>query len=416
MSAGTASTNVEPNAKAGDEEKPAAAAPAKKAPPRRAIFLGLAAVAVAVGGYWYVSHIGHEKTDDAQVDGDVVGVNARTQGIVAKVNFSDNQKVKAGDVLVELDDTPARARLAQVEANLLVAQATAAGAEADERLAQTNAVGNKTAAQAGVSGAAGNASATKEQIAEAEAQVVSAQANADRAETDFQRTDALFKSGSIPQATLDQARATRDTTQAALSQAKAHVLAVRGAQQQALSRVQEATARLTQASDVDAVVAQAHARADAARAQVAVAKAQRDLALIDLSYTKILAPQDGVVSKRTVSVGGMVSLGQAVAQLVSSSSPWVTANFKETQVAKMKPGQPVEVSVDAFGGMHLKGEVESFAGAAGNRFALIPADNASGNFTKVVQRVSVRIKLVDVPKDVELRPGMNVDVDVTTKE
>jgi membrane fusion protein (multidrug efflux system) len=410
MSAGTATTTVDPKV----EET--AVAPPKKAPPRRAIFIGLASVAVAIGAYWYVSHIGHEKTDDAQVDGDVVGVNARMTGIVAKVNFTDNQKVKAGDVLVELDDTPARARLAQTEAALLVAQASAAGAEADEKLAQTNAVGNKTAAQAGVAGAAGNASTTKEQIAEAEAQVVSAQATADRAETEFARTDALFKSGSIPQATLDQARATRDTSVAALNQAKAHVLAVRGAQQSALSRVQEATARLTQASDVDDVVAQAHARADGARAQVAVAKAQRDLALIDLSYTKIVAPQDGVVSKRTVAVGGMVSSGQAIAQLVSASTPWVTANFKETQVAKMKPGQPVDLSIDAYGGMHVKGEVESFAGAAGDRFALIPADNASGNFTKVVQRVPVRIKLVDPPKDVELRPGMNVEVDVTTKE
>ncbi len=400
------------------ESTPAEVAPApvKKAPPRRAIFLVLAALAVAAGGYWWVSHIGHEKTDDAQIDGDVVGVSSRMSGIVAKVAFTDNQRVKAGDVLVELDPTSASAKLAQAEAALLVAQASAAGAEADERLAQTNAVGNKSAAAAGVAGAAGGASATKEQIAEAEAQVVSAQANADRAETDFARTDALFKSGSIPQATLDQARSTRDTAIAALSQAKAHVLAVRGAQQQALSRVQEATARLTQASDVDAVVAQAKARADAARAQVAVAKAARDLALIDLSYTKILAPQDGVVSKRTVSVGGMVSAGQAVAQLVASTPPWVTANFKETQVAKMHPGQAVDVTVDAYGGMHVRGEVESFSGAAGNRFALIPADNASGNFTKVVQRVSVRIKLVDPPKDVELRPGMNVDVDVSTKD
>ena len=388
---------------------------AKKAPPRRAIFIGLAAVVLAVGGYWYVSRIGHEKTDDAQVDGDVVGVSARIGGIVTKVAFTDNQKVKAGDVLVELDDSAPKAKLAQTEAALLVAQASAAGAEADERLASTNAVGNKNAAQASLLGAAGGASATKEQIAEAEAQVASAQANFDRAKTDYDRAETLFKTQSIPQATFDAAKSSRDSAQAALNQAKAHVAAVKGAEQQALSRVQEASARLTQASAVDVVEAQAHARADAARAQVAVAKAARDMAALELSWTKIVAPQDGVVSKRTVSVGGMVSTGQAVAQLVASSNPWITANFKETQVAKMHPGQPVEVDVDAYG-RKLHGEVESFAGAAGNRFALLPADNASGNFTKVVQRVPVRIKLVDVPKDVELRPGMNVEVDVTTKE
>lgn len=397
------------------DEAVAPAAPAKKAPPRRAIFGVLAAIAIGAGGYWYVSHIGHEKTDDAQIDGDVVGVAARASGIVTKVSFVDNQKVKAGDPLVEIDDSQAKAKLAQAEATLLVAQATAAGAEADERLASTNAVGNKSAAQATLAGAAGGASATKEQIAEAEAQVASAQSNLDRTQTDLTRAEALFKTASIPQANLDQARSAHEGAQAGLNQAKAHVLAVRGSQQQALSRIQEANARLTQASDVDAVIAQARARADAARAQVAVAKASRDVAALELSWTRIVAPRDGTISKRTVAVGGMVANGQAVAQLVSSSSVWVTANFKETQLAKLRPGQPVDLSVDAYG-IHLKGEVESFAGAAGNRFALMPADNASGNFTKVVQRVSVRIKIVDPPKDVELRPGMNVDADVSTKE
>jgi len=384
--------------------------------PRRFIFLGLAGAVVLAGAFWFVSRLGHETTDDAQVDGDVVSVPARTGGIVTKVFFTDNQLVKANEPLAELDGELPKARLLQAEANLAVAKAAADAADAEARLAETNAKGNKTVAQATLAGAASGATATKEQVAEAEAQVVSAQANYDRAKSEFDRAKALFDSKSIPQAQMDQARAAHDTAQAALGQSKAHLEVVRASTSQAYSRIQEASARVEQTRDVDVVVAQARAKADGAHAQVAVASATRDLAALDVAYTHIVAPQDGVVSKRAIAVGQQVSPGQPIVQLVPTAVPWITANFKETQVAKMHVGQPVEVSVDAFPGRVFHGEIDSFAGAAGNKFSLLPADNASGNFTKVVQRMPVRVKLNDAPKDVSLRPGMNAEVDVDIRK
>jgi membrane fusion protein (multidrug efflux system) len=161
-------------------------------------------------------------------------------------------------------------------------------------------------------------------------------------------------------------------------------------------------------------VRQAHAQAEAAKADVKVAVAMRDLAALNLSYAKIVAPQDGVISKKSINVGQQLGAGQAVGQLVTDAR-WVTANFKETQVEHMRVGQPAQISVDALSGDDLRGEVESMSSGTGSRFTLLPPDNASGNFTKVVQRVPVRIKLIDVPKTVVLRTGMNVDATVDTR-
>jgi membrane fusion protein (multidrug efflux system) len=180
--------------------------------------------------------------------------------------------------------------------------------------------------------------------------------------------------------------------------------------------VQEASARAEQAGEVDVLIAQARARAATAHAQVAVAQAARDLAALELSYTKIVAPQDGVVSKKTASVGQMLAAGQGIVQLVPTRELWVTANFKETQITKMRAGQPAKVEVDAFPGVGLHGEVESFSAATGARFSLLPPDNASGNFTKVVQRVPVRVKLRDLPQGVALRPGMSVELTIDTRK
>jgi membrane fusion protein (multidrug efflux system) len=181
-----------------------------------------------------------------------------------------------------------------------------------------------------------------------------------------------------------------------------------------VSRVQEANARLQQSSNVDALIEQARSRARTARAQVAVSQAARDLAALELSYTRILAPQDGYVSKKTVAVGQMLSPGQGIVQLVPVHNLWVTGNFKETQIRRMKVGQPTHITIDAFPGLTLEGEVDSFSAATGSRFTLLPPDNASGNYTKVVQRVPVRIHLKDVPATVALLPGMSADVAVDT--
>jgi membrane fusion protein (multidrug efflux system) len=220
----------------------------------------------------------------------------------------------------------------------------------------------------------------------------------------------------MAQAQLDQAQTAYDAASAALDSAKARLASQKANTSQAQSRIQEANARVTQTSNVDAIVDQARSRARMARAQVMVSQAARDLAALDLSYTQITAPQDGVVSKKTIAVGQMVQPGQGIAQLVPTRDLWITGNFKETQLQKMHTGQPAHLTVDAFEGMTLHGEVESFSAATGARFSLLPPDNATGNYTKVVQRVPVRIKLKDVPASVALRPGMSVDLVVDTNK
>ncbi|XXX73009.1 HlyD family secretion protein [Sorangium sp. So ce134] len=386
----------------------------KTGKPSKAVGITAAALALAVaaGAGWYVAHRGLETTDDAQIDAEVVSVPARASGVVVKVHFAENQAVKAGDVLAELDADPARARLAQAEATLSAARASADAADADERIAETNARSNKSVAEASLHGAASSASASKQQIAEGEAHVASATATLEQATLERDRAKRLVETGALAQAQFDQLQAAVDVAGASLEQAKAHLAALKATTTQAWSRVEEANARVQQASNVDALIAQARARARVAHAQVETAQAARDLAALELSYTRIVAPQDGTVSKKTLSVGQMVSPGQAVGMLVPARQVWVTGNFKETQLARMHVGQPARVSVDAYPGVTVEGEVESFSAATGARFSLLPPDNATGNFTKVVQRVPVRIRLHDAPPDLALRPGMSVELTV----
>jgi membrane fusion protein (multidrug efflux system) len=376
----------------------------------------LGVAAASVGGWYYASHRGLESTDDAQIDADVVSVPTRTSGVVTKVAFADNQLVHAGDVLAELDAEPAKARLAQADASLESARATADAADADARVAETNARGNKSVAEASLQGASNSVNASHGQITEGEALVASAEATLRKATLDLDRTKKLVDVGSIASAQLESAQASYDTARAALAQAKAHVAALRSSTAQAVSRVQEANAKLQQSSNVDVLIEQARARARTAHAQVATLQAARDLAALDLAYTRIVAPQEGVVSKKTIAVGQMVQPGQAIVQLVPAQAVWVTGNFKETQLTKMRAGQTARVHVDAYPGLTVTGEVESFSAATGARFSLLPPDNATGNFTKVVQRVPVRVRLADLPEGVVLRPGMSVDLTVDTRK
>lgn len=405
---------------AANEERTASAESADVAPAppskKRAIVLGVLGTVLLGGGAWWLAHRGFESTDDAQVDAEVVALAPRIGGVVAKVAFGENQAVKAGQVLAELDDAPVKARLAQAEANLEVAIANAAAADAETRLTDTSARANRTVASASLQAASAGAMSSRDQIAEAEARVASAQSALTQATNDRDRTTKLVQSGALSQAQLDQVRTEFDTATAALAQAKAHLGSLRANATEAASHVQEASAKADQARQVDVVVAQSLARAKAAHAQVDQLRAARDLAALDVTYTKIIAPSDGVVSKKNVSVGQTVGAGTPIVQLVPAQAAWITANFKETQIGKMHAGQPAEIAVDAFPGVTLHGEVESFSAATGAKFALLPPDNASGNFTKVVQRVPVRVKIVDLPPSTALRPGMNADVTVDTRK
>jgi membrane fusion protein (multidrug efflux system) len=381
---------------------------------KRWIGIGAAALAMAGAGVWYSFTVGRESTDDAQVDGEIVSVPAKAGGTVAHIYFVENQAVKAGDVLATLDDEGPRARLAQAEAQLASAHAQAEAADADERVAVTNAKGNKAAAQASFSATAADASATTRQVNEADAARASAEASLHQAQLDHERNLKLFQDGAISKAAFDQSETTLTVARSNVDAARARLDVLRSSIASASGRTAEASARAQMVSDVDSFVAQARARALAAHAQVATAQAAWDLAALDLSYTRIVAPHDGTVSKKTIGEGQAVSVGQPVVQLVTPGV-WITANFKETQIERMRTGEPVTIHVDAFSSHDVGGEVESLSGATGSRFTLLPPDNASGNYTKVVQRLPVRIRVTDVPDGVDLRPGLSVTATVRTR-
>jgi len=410
MSAATAEAPETPG------EAPEAVAGKAARPKPRAAVIGLLALAVAAGGGWWFAHRGFETTDDAQIDADVVPVPSRTSGAIVAVHFSDNQVVKAGDLLVELDPAPAKARLAQAEAELVAATAAADAADATATLAEANAKGQKAIAAASLTGASVAVVATSDQIAEAKANLVATKAARDKAKLELERTKTLVQSGAVPGAQLESAQAAYDTAEAQVTQAEARVTTIKANTSQAQAKVVEASAKLGQVDTVDAQIAEAKAKAAATRARVATASAARDLSALELSYTSIRAPRAGIASKRTVALGQMVGAGQTIVSLVPTDAIWITANFKETQLAHMHVGQPVTFSVDAYGGRELHGSIESFSGATGAKFALLPPDNATGNFTKVVQRVPVRVKITESVADLVLRPGMSVELSVDTRK
>jgi membrane fusion protein (multidrug efflux system) len=382
----------------------------------RVIALGVLAVGVVGVLGWYVVHAGLESTDDAQVDADVVSVPSLSANVVTKVLFSENQTVKGGDVLVELDDAQARARLLEAEAQVATAKAAADAADADVGVVQATVQGQKSAAEASLVGARVSATSTSDEIAQADAELAAASAAVEQASSDLDRQKKLFVDNATPKQELDRAQTSFDGATAKRAQAAAHQAIVHSRTSQARATVEEARARVGQTSAVAEEISQAQAKAAEARARVQGAEAQRDLAAIELARTKVYAPRDGVASRKSVVVGQLLSVGQPVASIVPASDVWVMANFKETQLDKMHVGQPADVEIDAYSELKLHGEVESLSGATGSRFSLLPPENATGNFTKVVQRVPVRIRIKDLPADHSLRPGMSADVTVDTRK
>ncbi|NUO50973.1 MAG: HlyD family secretion protein [Polyangiaceae bacterium] len=398
--------------------EPAVAAPTERAPAEKRsklpVILGIVAIVGATAGGYVWSRRGMVSTDDAQIDAQVVSVPAQSGGTVTKVLFEENQEVHAGDLLVELDDAAPKARVAAAKATLAAAEAAAHAADADVAVTETNATGNRDVAKAALTTASAGAASASDQIKEAEAEVASTTATFKQAQQDSERAKGLVDAGAISKAEAERADTALSLASSRVEAAKARVKTMKLGAAQAQGRVAEASARAEQSSNVDNIRSQAVARAEASKAQVDSAQAALALAEIDLEHTKIRAPSDGVLSKKSVAIGQFVSPGQPVVQLVPKEV-WVTANFKETQLVGLKLGQPVEIDVDAYGGAAFEGELESFSGATGSRFALLPPDNASGNFTKVVQRVPVRIRVKSGPEALALRPGMSVEVTVNTR-
>ena len=337
-------------------------------------------IAVVALGMWFFTR-NRVSTDDAQVDGHLVPVSSRVYGSVEKVLVTDNQHVKAGDLLVEVDPKDIQAKLDEAKAALLAAQAQVQMAQADAERAQ---VAFLAARGADLAGARANVDAQK--------------AAAEKARTDLQRMKPLAARQEISAQQFDAYRTQADVAE---NQYKA-------AQERLASLDHEAQARRLG-------VGAANARLEAAKAQVAQAQAAVEALRLQKSYTRITAPVDGEVTRKFVELGQTIQPGQSLLTLIPLHRTWITANFKETQLARMKPGQAAEVSVD-MNGMELKAHVDSIAGSTGSRMSLLPPENAVGNFVKVVQRIPVKIRIDDSDADkMTLRPGMNVEVTVFLK-
>jgi membrane fusion protein (multidrug efflux system) len=384
----------------------------KKSAKKPFVILGVV-VAVAVlgiGGY-AVATAGVESTDDAQVSADLVPVGARVAGQVARVAIAENQAIKKGDLLVEIDGADYAAKVKQAEAELASALAQAAAADSQVEVVGATSRGGLSTAKAAFSGSSAGVASADAQLALAQAQVVRAETEVRKSDNDLRRARELREANATPQEKLDNAQAAHDSAAALLSQANAQLAAAQEGKRGAQARVSEAAGRVAQSAPIDAQIAAAKANADLAHARVDGARAALDLAKLQLSYTKITAPADGFASKLSVHAGQLVGVGQPLVELVPAST-YVIANFKETQIGRMHPGERATIEVDAFPHRKFVGRVESLSGGTGASFSLLPADNASGNFVKVVQRVPVRIAWVDPPSDVVLRAGLSVDATV----
>jgi membrane fusion protein (multidrug efflux system) len=399
---------------------PAVVAPAPEAPPKRKrrpfAILGIVALVVvaAVGGYRLMT-AGREDTDDAQIAADMVPVATRVAGAVARVHIKENQQVKRGDLLIEIDPSDYDARVQQAEAELATAKAQAAGAEAQVEIVDATSKGGLVSARAALSGTTAGVQSATAQLAASRAALARSDADLKKAETDLDRARTLRQANAVPQQQLDNAQIAADAARAAKAQAVAQVSLAEEGRRSAESRVGEAQGRVSQSAPVAPQIAAARANSDLSNARVRSAEAALALAKLQLGYTKISAPADGYASKLTVHEGQLVTTGQPLIELVPTAT-YVIANFKETQVGSMKVGQPAEIKVDALPGRTFEGKIESLAGGTGASFSLLPADNATGNFVKVVQRVPVRVAWVNPPTDVALRAGLSADVTVDVRQ
>lgn len=403
---------VEPkNGRAVAEAKPVPVEAKKSSKRPFAILAGIVTVAlVAYGSYSFVT-AGQETTDDAQVSADLVAVSARVTGQVAEVMIKENQLVKAGEALARIDDADFVARVKQAEAEVASSKAQAAAADAQVSIVEATSKGTLSSAKAAYSGSSVGVASAAAQVAGAQAQLVRAQADLRKADSDLKRTKELREANALPQERLDNAQSAFDSAQAQVTAAQAQVAAAQEGTRAAQSRVSEAAGKVTQSAPIDSQMAAAKANADLAHARTESAEALLELAKLQLSYTKIVAPYDGIASKLSVHGGQFVTVGQPVIELVPTAT-YVIANFKETQLAKMAVGQRAKLEIDSYPHREFEGTVESISGGTGASFSIMPADNASGNFVKVVQRVPVRIAWVNLPADVKLRAGLSVDATV----
>ena len=366
---------------------------------RRHILMGVGLLAAVLliwkGAEWWTSGRFDVATDNAYVRADITLIAPKVQGYVEDVVVSDNQAVKAGDLLIRLEGADAAAMMEEARAALAAAEAEAARARAQLAALKSTAAG-----------AAASLAAETDRLSELNAGADAASANARLAKDELERDRQLAERGFYPKAGLDTASAKSDAANASADQASAAVISQK-------SRISVARTGLARANEDIGAAAAAIASADA---QVAAAKARVDAASLNSGRFEIRAPIDGIVTNRTISQGQLVNPGQQTMAIVPTQRAYVVANFKETQVGRMKPGQPVELHIDAYPDMKIHGTVESLSPASGGQFSLIPMDTATGNFTKIVQRVPVRIAIAeDALATGLMRPGLSVEATVSVK-
>jgi len=384
-------------------------------------FIVIAVVILLVIGaaifYWRSTYT--ESTDDAQVDGDLYQVSSRVTGQVIKVYVDDNQQVKVGDPIAEIDPKDYQVALEQAQANLASAQASAIQQTVNVRITNVNVTTSVDTTSSDVQGSTANVEQARKEEAAAEARVTAAKANAVKSRLDVERYTPLVEKDVISKQQYDAAVAADASNQAAVLEAEANQIASQAQVTQSLQKLSQSRYQAAQSvkTGPDQVRAQ-QAKANAAMADVKQAQARVDQAALNLGYTHITAPTTGIVNKKNVQVGANVSIGQDLLTIIPLTNLWITANFKETQLSEMRPQQDVTIKVDALGGRKFHGKVTQIGGATGSRLSLFPPENATGNYVKVVQRIPVRIDFTNVQQengDYALRPGMSVTPEVEVK-
>jgi len=375
---------------------------------RIALIVGGIVLLVAVFFLWrYFSS--YESTDDAQIDGHLNGISARVSGHVLKLLVNDNQYVDAGTPLVEIDPRDYQVAVNSARAAYQDALALAQSSQVNVPITSVTTGSQLSASQADVNGARAGISVARQQLEAARAQLEQAIANDIKAQNDVGRYKQLVDKQEISHQQYDQAVAAARSSTATVNGARASVSAAEQQVAQAEAKLEQAEANLRSAGTAPQQMASIRSRAQSAQAQAQQKKAELDQAMLNLQYTRIVAPVSGIVSNRTVEVGQNVSIGQQLMKIINLDDIWVTANFKETQLREMRPGQPATIAVDAYGRKY-RGHVESIAGASGALFSLLPPENATGNYVKVVQRLPVKITFdAGETREHLLRPGMSVE-------
>ncbi len=386
---------------------------------KKGIAVVVVLVLIVIAGFFYWRSTYTVDTDDAQVDGNLFQVSSRVSGQVTKVYVQEQQTVKKGDLLAEIDPTDYQVALEQAEANLATAKAQYEQASVNVPITSTNVRTTLATSGSDVLGTEAQVQQAEAQAQAAQAQVAQAKAVAQKAQIDVDRYTPLVAKDVISKQQYDQAVATATADQAALDAAERTARAQQNQVQLVQQRLAQSKSQeiQSQKNGPEQVKVQ-EATAQAAAASVEQAQAKVDQAKLNLSYCKITAPASGIVSKKSVVEGANLSIGQSLLTIVPLEDLWVTANFKETQLAEMKPGQKVEIEVDALGSKKFSGVVQQIGGATGSSLSLFPPENATGNYVKVVQRIPVRINFTDLQDENKgdlLRIGMSVTPTVRVK-